>query len=1058
MKKLWKKISCFCLAASILLSLCPAFLTPALGAENIQWFYYQDFSGEKTDEKFGLDHVFPADGSTIQKIEENGVDFLRLLPNDKAGTQISKWIPQVPGKPKMVLQFRVKAFLDSASSTLSWSKSNGDFLCYFQRGENNGIYDKPNGTKMLPFGIADRETWYDFSIVYDNEKQVRTIYINGEEKGTFEGNNYASGGDFKFNLSAGMNATSYVDVDYIKIFSYTDGMNPADSSLSPEPSGGNQGQETENTTAQEENFLKAFGFYDGKEAQNAPMTRGEFAGMLLKCMNAPVADYKQTYWDVPAEHPYAREINTLYYLGVISRGGDALFRPDDEITLFEVCTTFINALGYSDRAKAYGGYPYGYYQAASELGLLKGAKDAVVSGSIPRKDIFKISVNFLKTPPMMIYSIGENGYQITNNDKTLLEIYHHIYIYEGVVNAVSHTSLDSSDGVGSGYFQVKSRTLKGENMDGFLGQRITAYCDEDDNLFYYEIDAKNKTEVIYYDQDVRYQNGTLFYTVDGKDRSQSISKDVYLIYNDKAVENYNPDLYNIDYGYIQLIDNSGDSRPDVMKIYQFENYQAIRYETETEAILVENHPALKLDDEVGILDRNGRSVSPTQIAQGNILSVMYDENGKIAGVFYSSEKVSGKIESISLADKNSSILLDNQKEYRLCQNFLNNYSYVGTGSAGTFYLDILGNVEGYREGIDTSDTYGYFLAGKPEDTFSDVIDVKLLSENNKMMVVKSKAKLTLDGVRVSALDVLKSLSVRGSQMIRYRLDREGYLSSVDTIETNDKESENNRLIEFYEGSQVEYYIDPKSFGGYVFLGGSCKVFCIPPDAQTASDEDFVVGDSSVLVNAKKYDFKAYKSAEDGIGAEIILINDAAEASYNKYEYVSVLHKLITAVDSSGNLVQKVTYFYKGVEKEGYAKNMDIFKDRHTGDVMLLAFDANQKIMDYKLLYDAQKDVLVNNEGKEKRYTTHRNSLGYVYSMKDELFEMARKDPALYPEEELEMEIHRVTKNIYVYDSKKQKVSVGGAGDLIDYKSGAVNYTKIFTFDTYCVDYDIMIIK
>ena len=115
---------------------------------------------------------------------------------------------------------------------------------------------------------------------------------------------------------------------------------------------------------------------------------------------------------------------------------------------------------------------------------------------------------------------------------------------------------------------------------------------------------------------------------------------------------------------------------------------------------MENHPALKLDDEVGILDRNGRSVSPTQIAQGNILSVMYDENGKIAGVFYSSEKVSGKIESISLADKNSSILLDNQKEYRLCQNFLNNYSYVGTGSAGTFYLDILGNVEGYREGIE----------------------------------------------------------------------------------------------------------------------------------------------------------------------------------------------------------------------------------------------------------------------------------------------------------------------------------------------------------------------
>ena len=1045
------------MTASLLLSLCPAASVPAIGAESAQWFYYEDFEKEKDD--YGLDHVFPADGSTVKQMDSDGAGVLRLLPNDKAGTQISKWIPQVSGKPKMVLQFRVKAFLDSASSTLSWSKSNGDSLLYFQRGENNGIYDKPNGTKMLPFGMADREKWYDFSIVYDNEKQERTIYINGEKKGTFEGNNYASSGDFKFNLSAGMNATSYIDVDYIKIFSYTDGFNPADTAFSPEQSGGNGGQEPEiGSAAREESFLKAFGFYDGKEAETSPMTRGEFAGMVLKSMNAPVAEYSQTYRDVPVEHRYAREINTLYYLGVISRDKEALFRPDDEITLFEVCAVFINALGYSDKAKAYGGYPYGYYQTASELSLLKGAKTGATAGALPRKDIFKICVNFLKTPPMMIYSIGDNGYQITDNEKTILEIYHRIYAHEGVVTANAQTALDSPDGAGSGYFRLEDRTIQGENMDGLLGHRITAYCDEDDNLLYFETDDKNSTETIYYYQDIQYQNGTLSYTVDGKDRSRSISKEVYLIYNGKAVQTYQPDLYNVDYGYIELLDNSGDSRPDVMKVYRFENYQAIRYEAETEAILVKDHPALKLPDDVGMIDQNGRTVSPDQVKQDNILSVMYDENGKMAGLFYSAAKVSGKIESISLSDKQSTVRLDNQQEYRLCENFRKNYSYVGTGSAGTFYLDVLGNVEGYREGIDTSDTYGYFLAGKPEDTFSDVIEVKLLSENNKMMVVKSKSKLSLDGNRLPALEALESLSQRGSQMIRYRLDQEGCLSSVDTIDTNEKESGNNQLIEFYEGSQVEYYIDPKSFGGYVFLGGSCKVFCIPPDAQTASDEDFVVGDSSVLVNAKKYDFKAYKSAEDGIGAEIILINDAAEASYNKYEYVSVLHKLITAVDSSGNLVQKVTYFYKGVEKEAYAKNMDIFKDRHTGDVMLLAFDANQKIMDYKLLYDAQEDELVNNEGKDKRYTTHRNSLGYVYSIKDSLFEMARKDPALYPEEELEMEIHRVTKNIYIYDSKKQRVSVGGESDLIDYKSGAVNYTKLFVFDTYCVDYDIMIIK
>lgn len=240
-----KKIVAFFLTALTLLQWIPF----AAQAKEPVCYYYDDFTTayEQQDTKVkSLSHTFPAGSANVERYtDENGKGYMRLLPNGSAGSQLSVWLKDVPGKPKMVVEYKMKAFLDSGSSYVSWSPSNGEPTCHIQRGENNGFYNKANDQKLATFTMEDRKNWHTITIVYDNASPNRTIYLNGEEKGTFEGNNYYQTGDLRFNIVAVMNATSYVDFDYIKIYEYTDGFQPI-SKDSFQPTF------TENVPAQEE--------------------------------------------------------------------------------------------------------------------------------------------------------------------------------------------------------------------------------------------------------------------------------------------------------------------------------------------------------------------------------------------------------------------------------------------------------------------------------------------------------------------------------------------------------------------------------------------------------------------------------------------------------------------------------------------------------------------------------------------------------------------------------------------------------------------------------------
>lgn len=77
-----------------------------------------------------------------------------------------------------------------------------------------------------------------------------------------------------------------------------------------------------------------------------------------------------TFADVSAQSAYCGYINAAIKKGYMSALADGSFRPNNALTMAQICTAVIRALGYTDSDIA-GGWPGGYIEKAANLGITK---------------------------------------------------------------------------------------------------------------------------------------------------------------------------------------------------------------------------------------------------------------------------------------------------------------------------------------------------------------------------------------------------------------------------------------------------------------------------------------------------------------------------------------------------------------------------------------------------------------------------------------------------------------------------------------------------------------
>lgn len=150
------------------------------------------------------------------------------------------------------------------------------------------------------------------------------------------------------------------------------------------------------------------GFPDGSFKPDEAVTRAQMAALITRMFNLgsspvavePFSDVTVTYWA-------ASDIVSAKNRGIINGFPDGTFQPEAEVTYEQAVKMIVCALNYGAAAEKAGGYPNGYIQQASKLGILKTAAYTQDKGA-PRGIIAQLLYNSLNVD-MLVPQINADG-------------------------------------------------------------------------------------------------------------------------------------------------------------------------------------------------------------------------------------------------------------------------------------------------------------------------------------------------------------------------------------------------------------------------------------------------------------------------------------------------------------------------------------------------------------------------------------------------------------------------------------------------------------------------
>ncbi len=152
---------------------------------------------------------------------------------------------------------------------------------------------------------------------------------------------------------------------------------------------------------------------DGNLRLDDNITHAEAATIICRTFGLTLDNYNNEFADVSNNFWAAPYIAAAYASGLIDITETKVFNPDEFITSNELIKMFITALGYKPFADANGGYPSGYFIAASRYSLLNNISSMVMGSPITRKDTMLLTYAALDIPMMIQtgFDVDDNGIQ-----------------------------------------------------------------------------------------------------------------------------------------------------------------------------------------------------------------------------------------------------------------------------------------------------------------------------------------------------------------------------------------------------------------------------------------------------------------------------------------------------------------------------------------------------------------------------------------------------------------------------------------------------------------------
>lgn len=728
------------------------------------------------------------------------------------------------------------------------------------------------------------------------------------------------------------------------------------------------------------------------ENMDSAITRGQFTEIIISMMNVASLDPAGTViTDINEFHDYFPTMSRAIKLGLVN---GPVTRPDDIIKSNEAIKMIVCMTGYNQYALHKGGWPVGYQTVAKEIELLKGVS-SVGDVNLSWNEAVVLLYNAICVDVLEAEYIGEDSTNYNSTEgRTILTQAHGIVSDDGIVESVNGKSLENYDGLKSNEVIIagqkyttafeETRDYVGYNVEYFYDKETKALCAiYPENNIILKVNAESVVEVdehtFSYEKE---EPGKKFADIE----DIKIPQVATILYNDVVVDRFDRAYFMDKQGEITFIDNDEDGKYDVIMLDITDDYVVKIADIYSETIydMYDSSKSICLSDkdgrEISFVDRYGNPMLLSELFRYDVISVKRSFDGKKVTAIFSNLEARGTVEAIDITNGKMYITVRG-KTYATTPDF-QKYESIKIGEWGVFGITTTGKIACVNRGFSAEGAvYGYLIKAKAGSGLDTSYRFRILSQTGDIVILTAAKKIVVDGISMKASEAFDYVGGddTNSQPIIYEVNKDGYLTSIDTTTYNEDSENRNTLREMYNCYNVSYDEDgnvietPKTtlewrgsiFGSRIVTSGNTVFFKVA-SSRDASDEEFGVALPSSIPQQKYYSFKAYKKVEDSPIADIIILSndDVGEDTGSNHYVVSEISE---AIDTEGNIATKVEVFLGRNKQTYYIKDKAILANAKwfeadsseqglnhnfvAGDIIKITADSDGYITSIELIYD-----------------------------------------------------------------------------------------------------------
>lgn len=664
------------------------------------------------------------------------------------------------------------------------------------------------------------------------------------------------------------------------------------------------------------------------------------------------------------------------------------------ISFDDAVRSLVNITGYRITVSTEDGNINGYIPVAASKGILKNV-DIKIGKDLTARDAAVMIYNALGIEVLQsIYKGSKTEYK-TFKDETLLYKYRNMRKDKGIVEANQYVSVDNGKTTGKNNVRISGEYYQDPHnaVGDYVGYAIEFYYTEGRNSdeliinFAWKDVSKNDEIIIDRSNFVDNEGRKIFYEVHSRERNEVIPATALIIYNGKAIYEYDNTLFDFSNKDAVLLDNNSDGNLDVVIIQEGVDCYVSRVDTEHGIIydgLSKEEIHINEDFErVRIYNDDGQEINSFAISESEVVTVYASADGELMDIYISKKQMTGKVEGRTESDGETYYTVSNEKYYpsQAFEKYMKNE--IAVGVTHDFYLNKKNEIV-YVKAVAGELSYGYLVESGVESGIEDKVWCRILAADGEFYSYNLKEKAKIDGKSYKKSEKYNEL-LSTPQLIRYEIDEAKEITVIDTSTRGSGETADS-LNSFGAKNQMSYNASLIGFDEKLKIDADKTLIFFCPNGREGED-GYGVSKADYLKSSEKYIVQGFSSSSKNCVAEAVVI-DGDINNYKKVDKFSksyIVKNVVWTLNEDDEVVQKYTVFNRATEYTIFCANEQVGTDEdiHQGDIINAALNGKGQFCDIVKVYDArthtklQSDVISAFEGAEFA-SRCRMAAGYVY--------------------------------------------------------------------------------